>query len=144
MQGDEPVSWLMFFTFAATIFIIAGAFIYHLRSQRNRDIAAEALAGDGSGHAPISNGALPDLLGIFVFALIAMGLLGFGYKHKSTYETAQAQPSATVGKSMAQPVGLAEQPKVYQPANPAPDTRSAPTSSDTGAGPANGGNLDKH
>lgn len=143
MQGDAPISWLMFFTFAATIFIVAGAFIYHLRSQRNRDIAAEALTGDGSGQAPTSSGALPDLLGVFVFALIAMALLGFGYKHKSTYETAQAQPSASMGKSMAQPVGLAEQPKVYQPANPSPDTRVAPTSSDTGAGPANGGNQDR-
>lgn len=143
MQGDAPVSWLMFFTFAATIFIIAGGFIYFLRSRHNRDIATAALAGDGSQRAPMSGGALPDLLGFVVFSLIAMGLLGFGYKHKSTYETAQAQPSPTVGKSMAQPAGLAEQPKVYQPANPAPDTRSAPTSSDTGVGPDNGGNREK-
>jgi hypothetical protein len=140
MQGDAPISWLMFFTFAAVIFIIAGSSIYHLRSRRNRDIAANALAGDGAQRAPTSSGALPDLLGLFVLVLVAMGLLGFGYAHKSTYETAQAQTSPTVGKSMAQPAGLAEQPKVYQPANPAPDTRSAPTSSDTGVGPDNGGN----
>jgi len=36
MQGDNPVSWLMFFTLAATVFIIAGAFIYFLRSRTNR------------------------------------------------------------------------------------------------------------
>jgi hypothetical protein len=39
---------------------------------------------------------------------------------------------------MAQPAGSSNQPKVYQPANPAPDTRSAPTSSDTGVGSENG------
>ena len=64
MAGDQPVSWLMFFTFAATIFIIAAAFI--LRSRRNRDIAADALAG---GDHPRVNkgadGALPDLLGVY-------------------------------------------------------------------------------
>jgi hypothetical protein len=75
MAGDQPVSWLMFFTFAATIFIIAGAFIYFLRSRRNRDIAADALTG---GDHPRVNkgadGALPDLLGVTVFAFIAMAL----------------------------------------------------------------------
>jgi hypothetical protein len=40
--------------------------------------------------------------------------------------------SGTTG--MAQPVGTANQPKPFQPANPAPDTRAAPTSSDTGVG----------
>ena len=39
---------------------------------------------------------------------------------------------------MAQPSGSSNQPKLYQPANPAPDTRSSPTSSDTGVGPNNG------
>ena len=48
MQGDNPISWLMFFTLAATVFIIAGAFIYFLRSRTNREIAAEALEGNGS------------------------------------------------------------------------------------------------
>jgi hypothetical protein len=35
---------------------------------------------------------------------------------------------------MAQALGLANKPKQYQPANPAPDTRATPTSSDTGVG----------
>ncbi len=30
MQGDNPISWLMFFTLVATTFIIAGSFIYFL------------------------------------------------------------------------------------------------------------------
>jgi hypothetical protein len=139
MQGDAPVSWLMFFTLSAAIFIIAGVFIRFLHSQRNRDIAANALAGDSSTRvAATPNGALPDLAAIFVFALIAMGLLSFGYSRKSSFETAQLPPPIA-GGSMAQPVGMADKPKVYQPANPAPDTRTAPTTTGAGSGPDNGG-----
>jgi hypothetical protein len=139
MQGDAPVSWLMFFTLAAGMFIIAGVFIRFLHSQRNRDIAAEALAGDNSPRvAATPNGALTDLAGIVVFALVVMGLLAFGYSRKSSFETAQVPPPVA-GGSMARPVGTADRPKVYQPVNPAPDTRSAPTSTATGVGPDNGG-----
>ena len=93
MAGDAPVSWLMFFTFAATIFIIAGAFIYFLRSRHSRDIAQEALAG--ADHPRVRkgvDGALPDLLGIALFAFIAMGLLTAGFKYKSTEERSPNPP----------------------------------------------------
>ena len=93
MAGDQPVSWLMFFTFAATIFIIAGACIYFLRSRRNREIASGALVG---GNHPRVNkgadGALPDLLGITLFAVIAMALLTIGFKGKPASEQAQNPP----------------------------------------------------
>jgi hypothetical protein len=80
MHGDAPVSWLRFFTLAAGMFILAGAFIRFLHSQRNRDIAAQALAGDNSPRiAATPNGALTDLAGVLVFALVVMGLLAFGY-----------------------------------------------------------------
>lgn len=142
MQGDNPISWLMFFTLAATIFIIAGAFIYFLRSRTNRAIAAEALEGDGSRLGATPNGAAPELIGFAVLGLAVMGLLATGYASKSRVETAAvATPvGQTTGKSqgMAQPAGSTNQPKLYQPANPAPDTRSAPTSSDTGIGNENG------
>jgi hypothetical protein len=88
----------MFFTFAATIFIIAGAFIYFLRSRR---IAADALAG---GDHPRVNkgadGALPDLLGITVFAFIAMVLLTVGFKSKPSIEQAQTPPQ--IGQPLQQ------------------------------------------
>jgi hypothetical protein len=142
MHGDNPISWLMFFTLAATIFIIAGAFIYFLRSSTNREIAAEALEGNGSRVGATPNGAAPELIGFAAIALALMGLLATGYAGKSKMETAAAAPAVaqTTGKSqgMAQPVDSSNQPKVYQPANPAPDTRSAPTSSDTGVGDQNG------
>ena len=140
MQGDAPVSWLMLFTFAATIFIIAGGFIRHLHSQHNRDIAANALVGDDRRQvAATPNGALADLAGLLVFALVVMGLLAFGYHRKSSAETAQTPPPVS-GGSMAQPVGVADNPKLYQPVNPAPDTRIAPTTSGTGLlGSDNGG-----
>ena len=99
MAGDQPISWLMFFTFAATIFFIAGTFIYFLQSQRNRDIAEDALAGsDNPQVRKGTDGALPDLLGITVFAFIAMGLLTVGFKSKPTSEQTQQPPP--VGQPM--------------------------------------------
>lgn len=142
MHGDNPISWLMFFTLAATTFIIAGAFIYFLRSRTNRKIAAEALEGDRSRVGATPNGAGPELIGFAVIAFAVMGLLATGYAGKSKVETAAvaAPVRQTTGMSqgMAQPADSSNQPKVYQPANPAPDTRSAPTSSDTGIGDQNG------
>jgi len=138
MQGDNPVSWLMFFTLAATTFIIAGAFIYFLRSRTNRDIAAEALQPNQSRSGATPHGAGPELIGFAVIAIAAMGLLATGYSGKSKVETAAVTTPVgqTTGMSqgMAQPAGSANQPKPYQPANPAPDSRAAPTSSDTGVG----------
>jgi hypothetical protein len=139
MQGDNPISWLMFFTLAATVFIIAGAFIYFLRSREHREIAAGALQGEGSRTGARHSGAGAELIGFAVLALAMMGLLSAGYHGKSRTETAQ-MPTPVGGNTtgMAQAPGVANQPKQYQSANPAPDTRAAPTSSDTGVGPANG------
>ena len=142
MQGDSPVSWLMFLTLAATTFIIAAAFIYFLRSRTNREIAAEALQGDGSRVGSTPNGAGPELIGFAVIGIAVMGLLTAGYASKTRIETAQATTpvgqTTGVSQGMAQPADSSNQPKNYQPVNPAPDTRAAPTSSDTGVGPANG------
>jgi hypothetical protein len=139
MHGDNPVSWLMFFTLAAGVFIIASAFIYFLRSHTNREIAAEALGGDGSRKGATPNGAAPELIGFAVLGIAVMGLLVLGYNGKSRSETAQiTMPVGGATTGMAQPVGTANQPKPYQPVNPAPDTRAAPTSSDTGVGSDNG------
>ena len=142
MQGDNPISWLMFFTLAATTFVIAGSFIYFLRSRTNREIASEALAGNNSRVGATPNGAAPELNGFAAIALAIMGLLATGYASKSRIETAAAPTPVgqTTGTSqgMAQPAGSSNQPKIYQPANPAPDTRAAPTSSNTGIGSENG------
>jgi hypothetical protein len=142
MQGDDAISWLMFFTLAAATFIIAGAFLYFLRSRSNREIAAQTLEGNNSQTGATPNGAGAELVGFAVLALAVMGLLTAGYARKPRVETAAvATPvGQTMGSTqgMAQPAGSSNQPKVYQPANPAPDTRSAPTSSDTGVGDQNG------
>jgi hypothetical protein len=141
MQGDNPISWLMFFTLAATTFAIAGAFIYFLRSRTNRDIAARALEGDSS-RAHAAPGAGVELIAVAAVALAVMGLLTAGYAGKSNVETAVAPTPVgqTTGMSqgMAQPAGSSNEPKRYQPANPAPDTRSAPTSTNAGVGNENG------
>lgn len=85
MQGDQPISWLMFFTFAATIFIIAFSFIHFASRRRNREIAENALTGsDHPASNKVADGALPDLLGITLFAFIAMGLLALGYSHRTS------------------------------------------------------------
>jgi hypothetical protein len=139
MQGDNPISWLMFFTLAAGVFIIAGAFIYFLRSRTNREIAANVLEGDGSRTGTTPNGAGAELIGFAVMAIAVMGLLTAGYSSKPRTETAQSTtPVGGATTGMAQPAGASNQPKIYQPANPAPDTRASPTSSDTGVGPDNG------
>jgi hypothetical protein len=139
MQGDNPISWLMFFTLFAVVFIIAGAFIYFLRSRTNREIAAHALEGDGRGRGMAPSGAGPELFGLAAIALAVMALLATGYSRKSSFETAQATtPVGGAATGMAQEKGVADRPKVYQPVNPAPDTQSAPTGSDTGVGPENG------
>jgi len=139
MQGDNPVSWLMFFTLAATVFVIAGAFIAFLRSRTNRNIAAATLEGNNSRLGATPNGAGAELIGFGVLALAVMGLLVGGYHGKSGNETAQmTTPVGGTTTGMAQQPGTPSQPKLYQPVNPAPDTRAAPTSSDTGVGPENG------
>jgi hypothetical protein len=139
MQGDNPISWLMFFTLASAVFIIAGGFIYFLRSRTNREIAAATLEGNGPRTGATPSGAGPELIGFAVLALAVMALLATGYRGKSPTETAQmTTPVGGNTTGMAQPAGTSNQPKPYQPANPAPDTRAAPTSSDTGVGSENG------
>jgi hypothetical protein len=139
MQGDNPISWLMFFTLAAGVFIIAGAFIYFLRSRTNREIAAYALEGDGRGKGMAPSGAGPELIGLTVIVLAVMGLLATGYSRKSTVETAgMTTPAGGSTSGMAQQPGTADRPKTYQPVNPAPDPRVAPTGSDTGVGASSG------
>jgi hypothetical protein len=139
MQGDNPISWLTFFTLAATVFIIAGAFIYFLRSRTNREIAAAAIEGNRTDTGATPSGAGPELIGFAVLAIAAMGLLAAGYSGRSRSETAElTTPVGGATTGMAQPAGSSTQPKLYQPANPAPDTRSPPTSSDAGTGSENG------
>ena len=47
--------------------------------------------------------------------------------------------NTTSPNGMAQPPGIQDRPKTYQPANPAPDPRAAPTSSSAGVGSDSGG-----
>lgn len=157
MHGDSPVSWLMFFTLVAGVFVIAGAFISFLRHRSHREIAANALGPEGADTPrAAAAGAGVEMGMLFIAALGVMGLLAAGYHSKPKIETAQAPtpvgvtttgqastppattkpPATTTG--MTQQPGTPDQPKNYQPANPGPDPRAATTSSDTGSGPASG------
>lgn len=137
MRGDAPISWLMFFTLAAAVIIAAGFFLHFLGSRRNRDIAAKALEGDGRGRGAAPSGAGLELGGVLVTALIAMTLLTFGYRSHAGVSVAEApgMPNNQLATGRTDP----NAPKPYQPQNPAPDTRAAPTASTTGTGPDSGG-----
>ena len=69
MQGDQPISWLMFFTLAAGVAIVGLAFVNFIRSRSNREIAANTLEGNGRGRGAAADGALPELVGVTAFAI---------------------------------------------------------------------------
>ena len=137
MSGDAPISWLMFFTLTAGIIVGAGLFLNFLRSRHNRDVAAYALEGDGRSRGMAPSGAGPELIGLLAVALIAMALLTVGYNARRTVATTPSPGGANnqLSTERTDP----NTPKPYQPQNPAPDTRSAPTSSSTGTGSDSGG-----
>jgi hypothetical protein len=137
MNGEAPLSWLMFFTLAAGVVVAAGFFLSFLRSRHNREIAAFALEGDGRTQRGEPSGAGVELLGLLVVSLIAMALLGFGYHSHSG--TTVGEIPGTPNNQLASPRTDPNAPKPYQPRNPAPDTRAAPTGSSTGQGADSGG-----
>jgi hypothetical protein len=125
----------MFFTLVAGLAVGAGYFIYFLRSRHNREIAATALQGDGRSRGVAPSGAGAGLLAI---ALIAMALLAAGYTTRRDTKPTPPGSAATnnsLNTSRANPNAT----KPYQPNNPDPDIRAAPTGSSTGAGPDSGG-----
>jgi hypothetical protein len=137
MAGDNPISWLMFFTLVAGLVAGAGYFIYFLRSRHNREIAAAALQGDGRSRGVAPSGAGAELVGLLAIALIAMALLVAGYATRRDTKPTPQGPAVTnnsLNTSRANPNTT----KPYQPNNPDPDIRSAPTGSSTGSGPDSG------
>lgn len=137
MAGETPITWLMFFTLGATLVIAAGMFVSFLRSRHSRELAAYALQGDGRSRRGEPSGAGAELIGLFAVALFAMVLLAFGYNSHSGTMVAGTKtgPNNELATQRADP----NTPKPYQPANPAPDPRTAPTGSTTGQGPDSGG-----
>ncbi len=137
MAGDAPITWLMFFTLGAGIFVAAGMFVVFLRSRHNREVAATALGGDGRSRGVEPSGAGAELCGLLVIALVAMTLLTFGYRSHSGTTVAETKsgPNNMLATDRTKP----DTPKPYQPENPAPDQRTSPTGSTTGQGPDSGG-----
>lgn len=140
MQGEQPISWLMFFTLAAGIVIVGYVFISFIRSRSNRAIAADTLEGSGHGRGMAPDGAAPELIGLGAFALLAMALLAYGANSSSDRDVAQvpgpSQPAATTGAAS----GGRTDPKAAQP-----KPGAAPTASDAGIGnsPGSTGTLTK-
>jgi hypothetical protein len=137
MSGDAPISWLMFFTLAAGLIVAAGFFLSFLRSRHNRAIAATALGGNERSRGIEPDGAGAELFGFLAVAIVAMALLVFGYRAHSG--SAMVESNTGANNQLATERTNPASPKPYQPENPAPDLRSAPTGSATGAGPESGG-----
>ena len=141
MTGDAPISWLMFFTLAAGIAVGAGMFLNFLRSRHNREMAAYALEGDGRSRGAAPSGAGPELIALLAVSLVAMALLTVGYNARRTVAVTPSTSGAN--NQLSTERSDPNTPKPYQPQNPEPDTRSAPTSSSTGVGPDSGGHPEQ-
>jgi hypothetical protein len=136
MNGDAPLSWLMFFTLAAGVIVAAGIFLQFLRSRHNRAIAASTLAGEHHSRGVEPDGAGAELIALLAVAIVAMALLAFGYhSHAGSTVVEASGPNNQLANDHNDP----NSPKPYQPQNPAPDTRAAPTGSSTGNGADSGG-----
>jgi hypothetical protein len=136
MNGDAPLSWLMFFTLAAGVIVAAGIFLQFLRSRHNRAIAASTLGGDHQSRGVAPDGAGAELIGLLAVAVVAMVLLAFGYhSHAGSTVAEDLGPNNQLANDHNNP----NSPKPYKPQNPAPDTRVAPTGSSTGNGADSGG-----
>lgn len=138
MPSDAPTLWLMLFTLSTGVVLGAGAFLMLLRLPGNREIAAHALEGTGRSRSTATSGAGLGLLGLLVLALVAMPVLTTG-ANSQTRSTVTAQSTQTPNNSLATPRTDPNAPKPYQPANPAPDPRTAPTGSSAGQGADSGG-----
>lgn len=80
MDGDHPISSLMFLTLAAGLVAAGGAFACFLRHRHNRYFAGQALTGDGGRHGGAApNGALPEILGVLAIGVAIVGLLWLGH-----------------------------------------------------------------
>src|ERR1700761_8643783 len=137
MNGDAPLGWLMFFTLAAGVIVAAGMFLSFLRSRHNREVAAYALQGNGGSRGVEPSGAAAELGGLLAVALGAMVLLAFGYRSHSGMQISET--SGAANNELKTDRTNPDTPKPYQPQNPSPDTRTAPTSSPSGEGANNGG-----
>jgi hypothetical protein len=137
MNGDAPISWLMFFTLVAAVIVAASFFLHFLRSRHNRAIASSALGGERRSRGVEPDGAGAELGGLLAVALIAMALLAFGYHSHAGSKVAESisSPNNELATDRTNP----DSPKPYQPQNPSPDTRTAPTGSSTGSGSNSGG-----
>src|ERR1700761_751376 len=115
MNGDAPLNWLMFFTLAAGVVVAGGLFMAFLRSRHNREVAAYALQGDGQSRGTEPSGAVAELGGLLIAALIAMVLLSFGYRSHSGAQISEAPgvPNNQLATERTDP----NAPKPYQPQN---------------------------
>lgn len=103
-----------------------------------------------------TSSGMGGVFGVAAIALVAMGLLTFGYSQTKRTDVAQTAPKPAASTITATPTpapapatnsspttGAAtsspDSQKSYQPQAPAPDTRAAPTSSSTGQAEDNGG-----
>jgi hypothetical protein len=76
---------------------------------------------------------------IAISAAILVLSAGLAFAQAGSGSGANVPETSKNANGMAQPPGIQNEPKTYQPANPAPDARTAPTSSSAGVGSESGG-----
>src|ERR1700760_1457836 len=81
----------------------------------------------------------PNMKTIVVTAVALVCSAGMAFAQAGSGSGAPAPQATPSPNGMAQPPGIQDKPKVYQPINPAPDTRTAPTSSPAAIGAQSGG-----
>lgn len=125
MSSNAMIPALIFMTLCAGAGFGLLQFLSFLQRRSNRVAANDALIGTTS-RGSVPDGALPELLSVAAIAVVAMGLLTFGYTGSNRAQTAAVPLSGTVGSAASpdQQMSAPSQPR----ANPA-EKSNVPTSS---------------
>jgi hypothetical protein len=134
----NSIQWfptLMFMTLIAGAGLGLLQLFWFMQRRSNRQAAEAALTG---GRSPSDHGALPEIGGVAVIAVVAMSLLAVGYNGRSDRSSAEvAGQPVTTGASASDQM---TQPSRYR-SNPA-DMPQPPTQYPLGSGSASSGPTD--
>jgi hypothetical protein len=134
MSLQSMIPSLMFMTLFAGAGIAVVMFLSFLRRRSNRVAAEDTLIGSTS-RGSVPDGALPELLTIVGVAVVAMGLLTFGYSGSSRAGAPVTElPAGTLSTPAAPDAQMTtpSRPRTTPDANP--NVPTSPTSPGPGGG----------
>jgi hypothetical protein len=135
MNSGQWFPTLMFMTLTAGAGLGLLQLLWFMQKRSNRQAAEAALTGGGSRS---DHGALPEIAGVAVIAVVAMSLLAVGYNGRSDRSSAEfAGKPVTTGASASDQM---TQPSRFR-TNPA-DMSQPPTQYPLGSGSATSGPTD--